>query len=330
MDQLRQVLDVLEDADSVALNDLQQRINMRRGKLEQCLKFLEVDGAIVRTGSRYFRTANPWRPETERFERVTETRRAEVEEMRAFVDSPTCLMERVVRSLDDPAARPCGRCAICTGAFFAPGVPEELVREAVTFLRRSSRRIEPRALWAGSAAGDRKGKIPVELRSEVGMALSMWGDAGWGRRVAEGRSRHAPFDDELVAACAEMIRSAWRPEPAPAWVTAVPSLRRPTLVPDFAARLARALELPFVQALRKRHETPPQKSMENSAQQMGNIAEAFEVVPGSIDSGPVLLVDDMVDSRWTFTECAFVLRAAGSGPVFPVALATTAGAGDPS
>ena len=30
------------------------------------------------------------------------------------------------------------------------------------------------------------------------------------------------------------------------------------------------------------------------------------------------------------TECAFVLRAAGSGPVFPVALATTAGAGDPS
>jgi ATP-dependent DNA helicase RecQ len=162
------------------------------------------------------------------------------------------------------------------------------------------------------------------------MALSMWGDAGWGRRVAEGRSRHARFDDELVAACADMIRSSWRPEPPPAWVTAVPSLRRPTLVPDFAARLARALELPFVQALRRRHETPPQKTMENSAQQMANIAEAFEVVPGSIRSGPVLLVDDLVDSRWTFTECAFVLRTAGSGPVSPVALATMAGAGEGS
>ena len=70
--------------------------------------------------------------------------------------------------------------------------------------------------------------------------------------------------------------------------------------------------------------------MENSAQQMTNIAGAFEVIPGSIDQGPVLLVDDIVDSRWTLTECAFVLRTAGSGPVFPVALATTAGAGDAS
>jgi len=127
-----------------------------------------------------------------------------------------------------------------------------------------------------------------------------------------------------------MIRSAWQPQSAPVWVTAVPSLRRPTLVPEFAARLARALQLPFVQALRKRRETPPQKTMENSAQQMANIADAFEIIPRSIDQGPVLLVDDMVDSRWTLTECAFVLRAAGSGPVFPVTLATTAGAGDAS
>ena len=125
-----------------------------------------------------------------------------------------------------------------------------------------------------------------------------------------------------------MVRSAWQPDPAPVWVTAVPSLRRPTLVPEFAERLACALHLPFVQALRKPRETPQQKTMENSAQQMANIAGAFEIIPGAVHPGPVLLVDDMVDSRWTFTECAFVLRSAGSGPVFPVALATTAGAGD--
>lgn len=330
VDQLQEVLDVVADSDSVSMNDLQQRINMRRGKLEQCLKFLEVDGAIVRTGSRYFRTANPWRPDTARFERVTETRRAEVDEMRAFVDSRTCLMERVVSALDDPAAHRCGKCAACAGKFFASEVSGERVREAVNFLRRSNRWIEPRIQWASSSIADRKGRIPAELRSEPGFALSMWGDAGWGRRVAEGKYEHGRFDDELVAACADMIRSVWHPEPAPVWVTAVPSLRRPILVPDFAARLAQALHLPFVQAVRKSRETPPQKTMENSAQQMANIAGAFEVIQGSIDPGPVLLVDDMVDSRWTFTECAFVLRSAGSGPVFPVALATTAGAGDPS
>jgi ATP-dependent DNA helicase RecQ len=330
VDQLRHVLEVVEDVESVGMNELQQRINMRRGKLEQCLKFLEVDGAIVRTGSRYFRTANPWHPDTARFDRVTETRRAEVEQMRAFVDSRTCLMERVVSSLDDPTARPCGRCAVCAGHFFASEVSGALVREAINFLRRSKRRIEPRVQWASSGIADRKGKIPVELRAEAGFALSMWGDAGWGRRVAEGKYDHNRFDDELVTACADMIQSAWQPEPAPVWITSIPSLRRPTLVPDFAARLAQALNLPFVQAIRKRRETPQQKTMENSAQQMANVANAFEIVPGAVNPGPVLLVDDLVDSRWTFTECAFVLRAAGSGPVFPVALATTAGAGDAS
>jgi ATP-dependent DNA helicase RecQ len=37
--------------------------------------------------------------------------------------------------------------------------------------------------------------------------------------------------------------------------------------------------------------------------------------------GPVLLVDDLVDSRWTFTEAARVVRAAGAESVLPFALA---------
>jgi ATP-dependent DNA helicase RecQ len=35
----------------------------------------------------------------------------------------------------------------------------------------------------------------------------------------------------------------------------------------------------------------------------------------------VLLVDDMVDSRWTLTAAAWLLRSHGSGEVFPLALA---------
>jgi ATP-dependent DNA helicase RecQ len=37
--------------------------------------------------------------------------------------------------------------------------------------------------------------------------------------------------------------------------------------------------------------------------------------------GAVFLIDDMVDSRWTFTVIAALLRRAGSGQVFPLALA---------
>jgi ATP-dependent DNA helicase RecQ len=40
-------------------------------------------------------------------------------------------------------------------------------------------------------------------------------------------------------------------------------------------------------------------------------------------SGSVLLIDDMVDSRWTMTVASWLLRSNGSGVVFPLALALT-------
>ena len=59
------------------------------------------------------------------------------------------------------------------------------------------------------------------------------------------------------------------------------------------------------------------------------LADNASAVTGTCPRGPVLLVDDIVDSRWTLTICAVLLREAGSGPVFPVALASAAGGGDP-
>jgi ATP-dependent DNA helicase RecQ len=93
-------------------------------------------------------------------------------------------------------------------------------------------------------------------------------------------------------------------------------------VPDFARRLAQALELPFHAALEKTSERPEQKDMANSTQQARNLDGALDVRP-PIPHGPVLLVDDMVDSRWTLTVAAWLLRRRGSGPVWPLALALT-------
>lgn len=327
---LRQVLTVVEAAEGpLSIADIERSVNLRRRKLEQCLKFLEVDGAVAREQSRYFRTANVWAPDVARFERVTATRRDELAAIRAFVDSKTCLMEFVGRALDDPHAAPCGQCAICRRGLLRTHVDQEIAGRAVDFLRRSHRAFPARAQWGSTGLEGRTGKIPVDLRASKGQALCMWGDAGWGAQVRDAKYQHGRFDDDLVDACVEMIRNEWQPDPAPTWVTAVPSLRHPTLVPDFAQRLAVRLKLPFVACIRKIRETAPQKTMENSAQQMANIAGTFEVVGGT-QPGPVLLVDDMVDSRWTLTECAFVLRSAGSGPVHPLALAMTSVGGDAS
>jgi len=113
----------------------------------------------------------------------------------------------------------------------------------------------------------------------------------------------------------------WQPKPFPTWVTCVTSLRSPELVPDFAQRLADKLGLPFVQVIRKIRPTRPQKEMSNSYHQSYNLEGAFEVDRWEGMSGSMFLVDDLVDSRWTFTVIAALLRHAGSGTVFPLALA---------
>jgi ATP-dependent DNA helicase RecQ len=64
--------------------------------------------------------------------------------------------------------------------------------------------------------------------------------------------------------------------------------------------------------------------MENSAMQFRNVSGAFELI-GAPARDPVLLIDDMVDSGWTMTVAASVLREGGSGPVFPFALSDSKG-----
>jgi ATP-dependent DNA helicase RecQ len=198
-----------------------------------------------------------------------------------------------------------------------------IASQAAQFLRRTDQVIEPRKQWPGEALAvhEWRGRIHNTLRAAEGRSLCLWGDAGWGELVRRGKQVDGRFDQALVVGARDMIRERWQPDPAPTWVTCVPSERHPALVPDFALRLAQELRLPFVPAVRKLRPTEPQKLMNNSYQQARNIAGAFAVVPWDGMAGPVLLVDDMVDSSWTFTVIAALLRGSGSGPVFPLALA---------
>jgi len=184
--------------------------------------------------------------------------------------------------------------------------------------------IEPRKQWpaGGLEHYNLKGGIPPDYRAEPGRALCIWGDAGWGGLVKRGKYSDGRFADELVTACVQLIRE-WNPQPAPEWVTCIPSLRHPTLVPNFANRLAVALGLPFRPILTKTDNRAEQKTMANSTQQARNIDGSLALEDGTILQGPVLLLDDMVDSRWTLTIATWLLRSHGSGAVWPFALAKT-------
>jgi ATP-dependent DNA helicase RecQ len=96
-------------------------------------------------------------------------------------------------------------------------------------------------------------------------------------------------------------------------------------VDGFARALARRLDLPFVPAVTVRPGAQPQAAMQNSVQQLRNVHEHLAADAGAVRDGPVLLVDDLVDSGWTLTVAGALLRAHGSGPVHPFALATASG-----
>jgi len=319
-DQAEAVVELLAAAAApVRMSEIQSRVNVRRSRLEAMLKILEVEGAVERTAAGWLRTLGSWEYDAERVERVTAQRRAEQRAVAEYVTTGRCLMQFLGEQLDDPHAAPCGRCSRCTGQALPAAVANEVVAAAVEHLRWQTLDIAPRQQWPTGLAGV-SGRIPVGSRAEPGRALSIFGDAGWGRLVRAGKLHHGRFDDALVGAVEE-LRRRWRPRPEPAWVTCVPSLRRPDLVPDFAERVADRLGLPFRPIVAKVREGRPQKDMENSQQQAANVIGAFALT-GPPPTTPVLLVDDIVDSRWTLTVVAVLLREAASGRVHPLALST--------
>ncbi|MGI8552938.1 MAG: RecQ family ATP-dependent DNA helicase [Dehalococcoidia bacterium] len=326
VDQMRHVLDRVERSPGSSLGELLMQINLDSARVEHCLTLLEVEGALRRQGYRYWKTEKAWLPDEERPARVTQQRRQELQRMQTFVDWPNCLMEFVASDLDDDARRPCGRCAGCAGDVVDRSFDPQLAVQAAEFLKRNAQRIAPQQFWPVSSGLARHGPIPAWLQNAEGQALCVYGDAGWGHQVIDGKYGTGRFGDDLVDAAVELIRCRWRPRSEPGWVTAVPSLRHPALVPDLALRLAAGLGLPFRDTLVKVYETREQKLMYNAAQQVLNIAGAFRATVEPALPDPVLLVDDIVDSRWTFTLCGALRRQAGSGTVHPFALATAGGA----
>lgn len=268
---------------------------------------------------RYFRTPNPWQQDEERIERVVAARRAELEQMRGYLTHDGCLMEYLTRLLDDPEAGPCGRCSNDRGKGLPREVDPVLVREATRFLRRDLRAIEPRRQWPAGAVPGLSGRI--QPSNEQGVALCVYGDAGWGREVARGKYVDGRFSDELVHAAAAAIRDRWGAAPPMRWVTAIPATSRGSLMGDLAAALAGELGLPYVDCLSALVDGESQKTMLNSVQQLRNAHRKLDVDAPTVSPGAVLLVDDVVDSGWTLTYSGWLLRTHGSGPVYPFALA---------
>ena len=323
-------MEALEDSDGLNIRELETAINLRYGQIEKALKFLSVESPApaVKVGSQWRRTPVQYSMDRERIRRLTGQRETEWEEVRRYIDHRGCLMEFLARVLDDPEPGPCGKCASCLGRpVVSPSYDRATAPTAAHFLARSELQLRcktqaPRDAFAEYGLA---GSLPTDWRAETGRVLSRWGDPPWGRAVAEDK-QNGHFRDDLVRAAAELLRERWQPAPPPTWVTCVPSRMRPLLVPDYAARLARMLDLPFEETVVKVRDNEEQKTQQNRHHQCRNLDGVF-AIKGTVRPGPVLLVDDVADSGWTLTVISVLLRRAGSGPVWPLALASASMAG---
>lgn len=334
------VLKTLLSCDGMSRNELQKVLNLKWSKIEQVLKFVmsEVPQPIVKVGSKYCATpaAVNYKVPVNRITRFTTQLRRELAHMDEYVRHDGCLMDFLCRELESPMeTHACGHCQHCNpGLKIGFGDQVSLTQRAADFLRKSHVPIKPRAKWMdkesiqGAFEVGKYLAIPESLRMEPGFALTSYGSGEWGRLVIDGKYRAKPscFDERLVSACVKMYGN-WQPAKKPTWVTCVPSLRHPELVSGFAHRFAAAVGLPFVPCVVKLHETEEQKKQANSFMQQNNLISVFGLA-GDVPKGDCLLIDDMVDSRWTLTIVSAILRQAGVPSVTPMVLADSSNAGE--
>ena len=319
---------------------LEAAVNVKRTSLELLLKVLAVEDAVDRVSGGWVSTGRPWVYDAERYGRIAEARRREQDAMLAYEAGGTCRMQFLARELDDATAAPCGRCDVCAGPWYPREVDEEASRRAQHGLVRVGVPVDPRAQWPTGLPTlgiEKKGKIPEAERAERGRALARLTDLGWGNRLREvmvnddaGRPLDGEVPPDLGRACVGVL-AGWDWSRRPAGVVAIPSASRPRLVDSLARGIAGAGRLPYLGELEAAADFPARGGGRggNSAYSLASVWGRFRVgeeLAGRLAevSGPVLLVDDLIDSRWTMTVCARELRLAGAEAVLPFALALQA------
>ncbi|WP_030147592.1 RecQ family ATP-dependent DNA helicase [Mycetocola saprophilus] len=335
----RAVLDAL-GSDPISTPALEARVNIRRTPLELLLKVLDVDGAVHRVAGGWVGTGQPWTYDADRYARIARARLDEEASMIEYQRTTECRMATLQRDLDDPTAAPCGRCDRCTTAWYPSSISEQAATEAAGSLDRVSVEIEPRRQWPTGA--DRlgitldgaavRGKIPEALRAEPGRAIARLTDLGWGgtlREIFAPGTPDAPASPALLGAAIRVL-ATWGWSERPVAVVSVPSRSHPRLVDSVARGLAGAGKLPYLGSLELVNGGPRGSAGGNSGYRLAGVWDGFTVGPdlmahlAQVGPGPILLVDDRVDSRWTLTVSALALRRAGATAVLPFALAIVA------
>lgn len=321
-----QVLNFLSQNDEVKLSSLEQAMNIKSSTLKQILKLLLIEGFIGKDSrSRYFRTLKHYTPQRAYYNSVIEKKVHDYKELINFQQSNDCQMAYLTRALDDPNSRRCGKCSTCLGdewGFTEDVLIHDEINKVSKFFEMNYIAIEPRK--KSLLTNKKLGFIHQE-----GLVLSYYHEQ-LGQETRRGKYDNNHFSDILVKTSADKLRRFFREKDIyikDVVVVPIPSNRRPELVPEFAQRLANTLQCQYVHIFAKKPNEPEQKSLLNSHLQEKNIREHLFIQNAvNLNNQNILLVDDFVDSKWTFTVATELLGEVFNNiTVTPFALADTSG-----
>ncbi|MGH9137269.1 MAG: helicase-related protein, partial [Acidimicrobiales bacterium] len=307
----------------VGLAELERAVDLRRTRLETVLKILDVDGAVARVDGGWVSTGSPWTYDNERVARVRAARDAEAAAMIVYsAPGAGCLMAQLREALDDPHSSACGRCSVCRGSGDPVALDPEVVADAVRHLRAVDVVVEPRRQWPRGRATP-KGNIGADNRADEGRALCRVDDAGWWPAVSAALAA-GRVDDELLSGVAATLKR-WPWSMRPTWVTWVPSHANGHLLGDLAERLGALGGLSVAATIATTRAGPSPPPAENASHRFDQVWGAFTIeadaLPPAARDGPALVLDDRLDTGWTMTVVAALLRRAGAPAVLPFVLA---------
>ena len=312
---------------------------MRRSTLELLLKVLDVEGAAVKEGNYWHRTSSPWQYDSARYAAVAQARVVEQNAMLEYERTSQCRMLFLAQQLDDASATACGRCDVCAGPWYPVEVPAEAQQAAQSSFNTVGVPLQPRRMWPSGldqlmGADAPRGRLSKDEQAEPGYALARLSDMGYGTRLRELLATNElgePVDSEVPAelgrGCVKVLAAwEWSEAGRPVAVLTLPSPVRPHLAQSLGRGLAsvgRLVDLGRVSLVGE-----PRFFGGNSAFRCADVLRSYRVPAEVLDyvrehRCPILLVSDVVDSRWAFTVVARELRLAGASAVYPFSLATT-------
>lgn len=321
------ILEELSKHDGFTLSQLIKNLNLKKGKIQTALKQLESyeNSPLYVEDKKYYLTPSKFKYPFQKIKEIIQQRVIELQQMKQYNNTDACLMEYLGIALDDKQHHSCGKCSSCVGSnLIEKDVSLENIKNANEFINQSefdfkTPIIIPREVFNEYDFLSGRYKFSEDLRPDSSKVFSRWAHEGWGSKVSEGK-KLGYFDEEILEGVLAMIQ---RWEISIQSITFVPSTSHANLIPNFSNRLAHKLNVPLIDSIKKIKGNEYQKIQQNSFHQAKNLDGVFSVDVKNL-IGPVLLIDDIVDSGWTFAVCTALLKNSGVKEVHALALASSA------